>query len=114
MMINEGLPNFIVNQMKAKYKLHKRKVGILGMAFKANVDDVRDSLSFKLSKILKFNGAEVLCSDEYAQNPEFISKEELVSKSETIIIGAPHSSYENLQFPPNIEIIDIWNILPTN
>ena len=84
------------------------------MAFKANVDDVRDSLSFKLSKILKFNGAEVLCSDEYASKPEFVSKEELVSKSETIIIGAPHSSYENLQFPPNIEIIDIWNILPTN
>jgi len=114
MMVNEGLPNFIVNQMKSKYKLNKRKVGILGMAFKANVDDVRDSLSFKLSKMLKFNGADVLCSDEYASNPEFVSKEELVSKCETIIIGAPHSLYVNLEIPPNVEVIDIWKILPTN
>ena len=114
MMINEGLPNFIVSQMKSKYKLNKRKVGILGMAFKANVDDVRDSLSFKLSKMLKFNGADVLCSDEFVSNPEFVSKEELVSKCETIIIGAPHSSYVNLEIPPNVEVIDIWKILPTN
>lgn len=100
--------------MKAKYKLNKRKVGILGMAFKANVDDIRDSLSFKILKILKFNGAEVLCSDEYASKPEFVSKEELVSKCETIIIGVPHSSYENFKIPSNVEVIDIWKILPTN
>ena len=109
MMINEGLPNFIVNQMKAQYDLNQRKVGILGMAFKANVDDIRDSLSFKLSKILKFNGAEVLCSDKYINNPEFFDEKELISKCETIIIGVPHSSYENLKFPPNIEIINIWD-----
>ena len=109
MMVNEGLPNFIVNQMKNQYDLNRRKVGILGMAFKANVDDIRDSLSFKLSKILKFNGAEVLCSDEFIKNPEFFDKKELISKCETIIIGVPHSSYEDLKFPPNIEIINIWD-----
>ena len=114
MMINEGLPDFIINQMKTKYKLNKRKVGILGMAFKANVDDIRDSLSFKILKILKFNGAEVLCSDEYATNPEFVNKEELASKCETIIVGVPHSSYENFKIPPNVEVIDIWKILSTN
>ena len=114
MMINEGLPNFLVNQMKAKYDLNKRRIGILGMAFKANVDDIRDSLSFKLLKILKFNGAEVICSDEYAQNSDFVSKEELISKCETVIIGVPHSSYANLKISSELEIIDIWNILPTN
>ena len=108
MMVNEGLPNFLVNQMKAKYDLKKRKVGILGMAFKADVDDIRDSLSFRLSKILKFSGAEVFCSDEFAQNPDFVSKEEILDNCETIIIGAPHSNYNNLEFPESIDVVNIW------
>lgn len=108
MMINEGLPNFLVNQMKAKYNLNKRKVGILGMAFKANVDDTRDSLSFRLSKILKFSGAEVFCSDEFAKNPDFVTKEEIIDNCETVIIATPHSSYNNLKFPESIDVIDIW------
>ena len=53
MMINEGLPNYLVNKLRAKFELKGKKVGILGMAFKANIDDIRDSLSFKLFKILK-------------------------------------------------------------
>jgi len=108
MMVNEGLPNFIVNQLKAKYKLHNRKVGILGMSFKADVDDIRDSLSFRLSKILKFNGAEVYCSDEFASSDNFISKEELISKSETIIIGAPHKTYDELEIPSDVDFVNIW------
>jgi len=108
MMVNEGLPNFLVNQMKAKYDLKKRKVGILGMAFKADVDDIRDSLSFRLSKILKFSGAEVFCSDEFAQSPDFVTKEEILDNCETIIIAAPHSNYNNLVFPETVDVVDIW------
>ena len=108
MMVNEGLPNFIVNQLKAKYELRNRKVGILGMSFKADVDDIRDSLSFRLSKILKFNGAEVYCSDEFASSDNFISKEELISKSETIIIGAPHKTYDELEIPSDVDFVNIW------
>jgi len=110
MMINEGLPNFIVNQMKSKYTLKNRTVGILGMAFKANVDDIRDSLSFRLSKILKFSGANVMCTDEFASNPDFVSKEEILSKCETVIIAAPHSAYSKIKFPDNVDLIDIWKI----
>ena len=110
MMINEGLPNFIVNQMKSKYPLKNRKVGILGMAFKANVDDIRDSLSFRLSKILKFSGADVMCSDEFAASPDFVSKEEIISKCETVIIAAPHSVYSEIKYPDHVDLIDIWKI----
>jgi UDP-N-acetyl-D-mannosaminuronic acid dehydrogenase len=108
MMVNEGLPNFLVNQMKAKYDLNKRKVGILGMAFKADVDDTRDSLSFRLAKILKFSGAEVFCSDEFAQNPDFVTKEEIIDNCKTVIIGAPHSNYNDLKFPKSIDVLNIW------
>ncbi len=112
MMVNEGLPNFLVNQIKSRYELKNRKVGILGMAFKADVDDIRDSLSFRLSKILKFSGAQVLCSDEFANNPEFVTKEEIVEKCETIIIAAPHSQYADLKFLDSTDVIDIWKSNP--
>ena len=96
--------------MKSKYSLKNRRVGILGMAFKANVDDIRDSLSFRLSKILKFSGADVMCSDEFAASPDFVSKEEITAKCETVIIAAPHSVYSKIKYPDHVDLIDIWKI----
>ena len=78
------------------------------MAFKADVDDIRDSLSFRLSKILRFSGAQVFCSDEFAHNPEFVTKEEIIKNCETVIIAAPHSSYKDLKFSDSTDVIDIW------
>ena len=110
MMINEGLPNFIVENLRKKYDLSKTHVGILGMAFKADIDDIRDSLSFKLGKILRFHGAKVYYSDEYAKNPDFVSKEELIKKSEVVIVAVPHSAYKGLILPRKTEVIDLWGI----
>ena len=52
MMINEGLPYLIVQDVKRAYPLADMTVGILGMAFKPNSDDPRSSLSYKLRKVL--------------------------------------------------------------
>lgn len=108
MILNEGLPNFIVDELSRKIDLTKKKVGILGMTFKANIDDTRDSLSFKLAKILLFKGAKVLCSDEFAKNKEFVSKEKILKESDIIIIGTPHKAYSNLKIPKKIKVINIW------
>ena len=111
MMVNEGLPNFIVEDIRKRHNISKKKVGILGMAFKADIDDTRDSLSFKLGKILRFHGAKVYYSDEYAKDPTFISKEQLVKVCDIVIIGAPHSAYKNIKTPKKTKLIDIWGIL---
>ena len=110
MMINEGLPNFIVDNLRKKHDLGKTKVGILGMAFKADIDDIRDSLSFKLGKILRFHGAKVYYSDEYAKNPDFVSKEELIKQSDVIIVAVPHSAYKGMEIPKGKEVVDLWNV----
>ncbi len=110
MMINEGLPNFIVEGISKKYNLSEIKVGILGMAFKADIDDIRDSLSYKLGKILRFHGAKVYYSDEYAKDPTFVSKEELINSCDVIIVAVPHSAYNGLKMPQNAEVIDLWKI----
>jgi len=110
MMINEGLPNFIVEDLKKRYDLSKTKVGILGMAFKADIDDIRDSLSYKLGKILRFRGANVYYSDEYAKDSSFVSKEELINSCDVVIVAIPHSAYKGLDIPKNTEVLDLWKI----
>ena len=110
METNENLPNFIVEDLASRYSLTGLKVGILGMAFKAEIDDTRDSLSYKLGKLLRFNGANVLYSDEYAEDPTFISKEALVSAADVIIIGSPHQAYREIDVPTGTEVVDVWGL----
>lgn len=112
MSINEGLPNFLVDQLSRRHKLEGLTVGILGMAFKADIDDIRDSLSYKLGKILRFAGAKVSYSDEFAQDPTFISSAELVANNQVVIVGVPHSAYRTLAVPPSVDVVDLWNVIP--
>jgi UDP-N-acetyl-D-mannosaminuronic acid dehydrogenase len=111
MTINEGLPNFLVDQLRRRMNLKGRKVGILGMAFKAESDDIRDSLSYKLGKILRFEGAQVLYSDEYVKDPTFISKEDLCRRAQVVIVGVPHAAYKALKPPRRTEVIDLWGAI---
>jgi UDP-N-acetyl-D-mannosaminuronic acid dehydrogenase len=111
MMINESMPNFIVDELSKKYDLSKKKVGILGMAFKADIDDIRDSLSYKLIKLLSFHSAKVSCSDEFVRDASFVSKEELIRDSDIIIVGTPHSAYKTISIPENIHLVDLWGII---
>ena len=65
MLVNEGLPLYLVSQVERQHDLANLTVGILGMAFKAESDDIRSSLSYKLKRILEFRARRVLCSDPY-------------------------------------------------
>ncbi|MDA8872017.1 nucleotide sugar dehydrogenase [Candidatus Thioglobus sp.] len=107
MNINEGLPNYIVDNLSKEFDLSTKTIGILGMAFKADVDDIRDSLSYKLRKILIFRGAKVLCCDDFVSDASFITQDELIEKSDIVIIGAPHESYGKIDFT-HVRLINIW------
>src|ERR1700741_4922288 len=78
MLVNEGLPNFIVNQLRQQEKLPDKLVAILGMAFKAESDDTRESLSYKLRKLLMVDAKEVLCTDPYVVDEKLIPLEDAV------------------------------------
>lgn len=110
MLTNEGLTNYIVSKLKQKYHLNEMTVGILGMAFKANIDDRRESLSYKLKKILTLESHRVLCSDIYINEPGFVSTQELIEQAHIIILATPHREYANLKLPENTAVVDVWNM----
>lgn len=119
MLVNEGMPDYIRDTLKKKEPLRKKKIGILGMAFKGDIDDVRESLAFKLRKLLMFEGAQVFCSDEFwdgnqfIEKSEFLTKEELLRQCDIIVIGAPHTAYKRLNFSGKT-IVDIWDHIEKN
>ena len=108
MMINEGTPGYLVSRLERKFDLSQMTVGILGMAFKADVDDVRSSLAYKLRKLLLFKCKEVLISDPFVKDERLVSQEMLLEHSDLLVIGAPHSVYRNLE--TSKVIIDIWGL----
>ena len=111
MSINEELPIFIIQKLSEKYDLRKKTVGVLGLSFKAENDDIRDSLSIKLLKYLKLKKIKTLQSDEYYKDNHNISKNILVKKSDIIIISTPHRAYKNLKINKKKVLIDIWGLI---
>ena len=109
MTVNEGLPNYFIKMIKKNFGSKIITVGILGMAFKQNIDDIRDSLSFKLKKLLEINKYKVFISDYLIKDFKFNEKE-LIEKSKVIIIAVPHKKYEKLKIPKNKFVIDTWGI----
>ncbi|MFC1901898.1 nucleotide sugar dehydrogenase [Chloroflexota bacterium] len=109
MLVNEGLPNYLVQQLKDKTNLKEKRVGILGMAYKANSDDERDSLSFKLKRLLEIAAKEVYCTDVYVKRDYFISAEELIRRADIIIVAAPHDEYRDLNIGGDKMLVDVWN-----
>ena len=114
MNINESLPKFVFKKLNEKYNLRKKTVGILGLAFKAENDDIRDSLSIKLLKYLKSKKIKTLQSDEYYQDKKNVNKNTLVKKSDIIIIATPHKKYKKIKIKRNKVIVDIWGLLDKN
>ena len=110
MLVNEGLPNFIVQRLKERYPLREKTVGILGMAFKGESDDPRESLSYKLKKILEIEAKKVLCTDPYVKDAALLPLAEVLDRAEILILGAPHSLYKKaaLDFSSRT-IVDVWN-----
>ncbi len=110
MLVNEGLPQHVVETLRKSYReLGNKTVGILGMAFKAEVDDPRDSLSYKLKNLLGLEARAVLCSDPYVVEPGLVPAEELVERSDIILIGTPHKVYKRLDLRGK-PVLDIWDL----
>lgn len=130
-LINEGFPAFVFDKlrdrMNSDYYNHQAKtIGILGATFKKDNDDIRNSLSFKMAKICREAGYDVIMHDPFWKDGDKrnISFEAVVKTSDVIIIMTPHTPFvEKLdkmfvdiqhpmdQRPKRTLFVDIWKCL---
>lgn len=116
MLINEGLPMHMIELARREIELASATAGILGMAFKADSDDSRDSLSYKLRKLLMLEAGKVLCADPYVRNADFPTTplEQVIAEADVLFVATPHAEYRRVQARPGTVVIDPWNHLPTS
>lgn len=108
--VNEGLPSFLVEELRSRYPLGEMVVGLLGMAFKADSDDVRSSLSYKLKKTLRFRAKDVLTTDPLVRtDPELLPIGEVIERSDLLILCVPHSEYRGRDLGGK-PVVDLWGL----
>ena len=93
MLVNEGLVLYLIDKLDNKFDL--KNIGLLGMAFKAECDDTRSSLSYKLKKFLVPKAKNVYCTDPYVKTDDKLVKlTYLLKKSDILILCVPHKKYK--------------------
>lgn len=113
MLVNEGLPAHLVELARSRRELGGAVAGILGMAFKAGSDDPRDSLSYKLKKLLALEARAVLCTDPHVPDPSLVPLERVLAEADVLFVAAPHEEYRALAVRPEVLVIDVWSHLST-
>ncbi|TAN58335.1 MAG: nucleotide sugar dehydrogenase, partial [Rhodospirillales bacterium] len=94
MLVNEGMALYIIDQVSKRFDLGRSTVGLLGLAFKPEVDDTRASLAFKLKKMLRIKARDVLATDPFiTDDPELLPAGELVERSDILIVCTPHAAF---------------------
>ncbi len=119
--VNEAVPLFLVDGTKRRLgALASRKVGVLGLTFKRDTDDERDSLAPKLIRLLERELADVTVCDPHALTPTqpFGAT---VQGAEAVIVTTNHSEFEGAEVlreiveraSPDCLLVDPWNSLGT-
>ena len=110
LLINEGLVLRVVEDIKRRFDLPSTRVGLLGMAFKADSDDVRASLSYKFKKVLAGQARAVLTTDPFVSpdvDPDLKPLDDVIAESDLLILCAPHGVYKNTNFKGK-PVYDLW------
>jgi UDP-N-acetyl-D-mannosaminuronic acid dehydrogenase len=120
--VHESVPLFLVDGVKRRLggALRERRVAVLGLAFKRDTDDERDSLSHKLVRLLERELADVVVHDPVVSTPT-ASFEDAVAGADVVVVATNHSAYstpESLRAiaelaGPDCLLVDPWNALGT-
>jgi UDP-N-acetyl-D-mannosaminuronic acid dehydrogenase len=119
--VNEAVPLFLIEGIKRRFgPLRSRKVAVLGLTFKRDTDDERDSLSPKLIRLLERELAEVAVCDPNAPSPTQ-PLPEAVHGADVVIVATNHSQFERPEVlqaiaagaMPDCLLVDPWNTFGT-
>src|SRR3712207_3393761 len=90
--VNESVPLFLVEGMKRRLggSLRGKRIAVLGLAFKADTDDERDSLAHKLIRLLERELADVAVHDPIVATPTQ-SFDDAIAGADAVVVAANHS-----------------------
>lgn len=115
--IHETVPAYLVEQAKSYKSIDGAKAAVLGLAFKKNIDDPRNSLAYKLKKILLAEGADVHVHDPLIASAPL---DETLRNADLVFFAMNHDEYLELtpeelrkRAKPDAVVCDIWNMLGT-
>ncbi|MDL1892078.1 nucleotide sugar dehydrogenase [Sphingobacteriales bacterium CHB3] len=124
--INTAMPDFVVQRVMETLNDHGKalkgsKILILGLAYKANVDDDRESPSYHLIEKLEEKGATVSYNDPFVpvirpsrEWSKYAGREsvEVSNNYDLILIATPHDEYRKMDFSSfSAPIVDTRNIV---
>jgi UDP-N-acetyl-D-mannosaminuronic acid dehydrogenase len=111
--VHETVPLFLVEGLKRRLggSLRDRKVAVLGLTFKRGSDDVRDSLSFKLIRLLERELAHVARHDPHVPD-ESEPLDSALAGADAVIVATNHPEFEDLvsTLPASALLVDPWNV----
>jgi UDP-N-acetyl-D-mannosaminuronic acid dehydrogenase len=119
--VHESVPLFLVEGVQRRIgNLASRKVAVLGLTFKRDTDDERDSLAPKLIRLLERELADVAVCDPHAPSPTQ-PLEQAVQDADVVIVATNHSEFERPEVLDEIVrraaddclLVDPWNALGT-
>lgn len=117
--INDDMPRYVVKSVLSLAKKHgilNPAIGILGVAYKKNVDDARETPATEIIKLFKKRGCKVRIHDPYVSR--FSEKldiyEEVLAKSQVLVLITDHDQYDQLTIKKESQIrfiFDTRNVL---
>jgi UDP-N-acetyl-D-mannosaminuronic acid dehydrogenase len=115
--VNESVPLFLLEGIKRRLGvLANRKIAVLGLAFKADTDDERDSLAHKLIRLLERELADVVVHDPLVSTPT-VSLEEALDGADAVLVATNHAEFRDPRTLAEIAeragadslVVDPWN-----
>lgn len=118
--INESIPLFLIKKVRERTKLEGKKAVILGLAFKAEIDDTRESLAFKVKKALERERAKVYLHDPYVPGYQN-DLDDILKNADLIFLATNHNFYKEMDIAKVKKLVskscvvcDVWNVFKTN
>lgn len=117
--LNEGIPSHMIARLKdaltsAGKRLHGARVAVLGMGFKADIDDLRHSPAMRMIELLRREGADVVVHDPYHESAAL---DEAVTGADAVVLATNHSAFRHLQAAdllkqtkPDCVFVDCWGV----
>jgi len=119
--INNSMPRFVVDKTKKLLNgIENPKIAILGVAYKGNTDDLRESPALVVVELLKNEGFKVAIHDPHIKDKNYYSFEEAIQDADMCLILSDHDEFKNLNYELMNEkmkssiIFDTKNIVKNN